>query len=220
MKSFVKTAVAIGATLVSIAAHADVTLTSITLFPNTDGGVVSINSGATADFVLSGEIDVTTSDGDSFAAYCIDIPRSLGEAPSTYSFSLETQENISKLFSVAGFDGFNFGTDGVITAAQASGLQLAIWEAVYDGGLTGALTTGVFQANGFDAASVAAATSFLSAAATLTTGYAPYVQVMYSSADPARQTLVTSVPEPSTYALMAACLGVVGFVARRKQTQA
>lgn len=220
MKTFVKTAVAITATLVSIAAHADVTLTSISLFPNTDDGYTTINGGAKYYFAMSGEIDVTTSAGKSFAAFCIDIPRDLGQAPSTYTITQETRENIGKLFSVAGFNGATYTTDGVTTAAQASGLQLAIWEAVYEGGLTGALSTGTFKAFGYDASSVAAASSFLSAAAALTTGYSPYVQVLYSTNDPTRQTLVTSVPEPSTYALMAACLGVVGLVARRKQAQA
>lgn len=218
MTKLVKSLVALAATVGAVAAHAEeVTFAQYTLFPNNVYMVATANGGASYKGTLVGEIDATTTSGKSFAAYCIDLPRDLG-GPSTYTITQETQAAIGKLFAVAGFSSSLYATDSVDTAVEAAGLQLAIWEAFYDGLTTVDFGAGQFRALGSQgAAALVQAQTYLSAAASLTSGYQPYVQVLYSTNDPTRQTLVTSVPEPSTYALMAACLGVVGFVARRKQ---
>lgn len=154
----------------------------------------------------------------------------------------QTKDAIARLFAVSGFNGSKFAIDGVNTLAKATGLQLAIWEVVSDGLTSGysaydknllstasdgggnwldfnSPTAGLFKATSFSFSAVSQATSYLNAAAALSIGSYTTSTVVFlnNTNDPHRQNLVTSVPEPSTYALMAACLGVMGLVARRKQ---
>jgi PEP-CTERM motif len=81
-------------------------------------------------------------------------------------------------------------------------------------------SAGLFRASGFSYDVVSQAAVYLNAAAALSVGsYVPTVSILtptFETGD--KQRLVTSVPEPSTYALLAACLGVVGFATRRKMS--
>lgn len=173
------------------------------------------------------ELHLTTSTGNTFAAYCIDLMQELSSPPGLYdvspvpplsaNLSLGQVNAIGKLFTAAGFVGDDYLNDDVTTARQGAALQLAIWDVVYDGSLTlGGLSTGRFTAT-FSGATVAAFDSLVTAA------FGPEVVAtnlsFYTSVPNGRsQNLVSSIPEPSTYALVAACLGVIGLVAKRKQT--
>jgi PEP-CTERM motif len=207
-----------------------------------DGGLFTItgtsvptNGGAALEFQLH------TTNNKTFAAYCIDAALKYAGNGAQYNVITNTQlDAVARLFAVAGFNGKSYGTDAVDTGVEASALQLAIWEVRYDGLSSnpyGAVdlnagstdddgtadwlkfsdaSAGLFRASGFSYDVVSQAAAYLNAAASLSNGsYVPTVQVL-NSLEPGTQRLVTSVPEPSTYALLAACLGVVGLATRRK----
>ena len=125
---------------------------------------------------------------------------------------------MAKLFAVAGFSGTKWATDGV-SAVQTTALQVAIWEVANDTLALSNLNSGHLAFFQINSNVKAQANAYLTAAKNLAPGsYTPYVREFISTAAPGErsQSLVTTVPEPSTYALMAACLGVVAFVSRRK----
>ena len=165
---------------------------------------------------FAGEFDTSIAGGaQSFASYCFDIATGL-VSPGAYTMNDTQIDSVGRLFSVAGFDGGKWATDGV-SAEQTSALQVAIWEIAHDSLATANLSAGnlTFTSLGLDVLNQA--NLYLSQAAALTAGsYSAEVRFFSPSEGSTNQALVTTVPEPSTYALMAACLGIVGFVARRK----
>lgn len=237
MSTFVKTLVSAAAAFASVSAFATVTLTDTNtsqLF-TLPGSAVHSWTTFTSDGVTHtlpiGEFDVTgPAPLGSFAAYCFD-PNQTLKQPGTYTISDEANDGISRLFRAAGFNGYSYATDGVNTNIKQVALQLAIWEVKYDG-LTASsakldpldttlagLDLGQFTLGTSSAAVRAATNSLLSAAYNLAPS--AYQDVRFFNPAPefgTNQALVTTVPEPSTYALMAACLGVVGLVARRKSS--
>lgn len=165
---------------------------------------------------VADELGIKSSAQASFAAYCIDPIADL-TLPGNYSYVDVDNADYAKLFQVAGFNGNDFYNDGVKTSTQTVGLQIALWEVSKDG-LAGAnLSLGDFSVipGGADASVLTQANAYLTAAKAAVSTYNK-VRIYTSLADPASQPLVTTVPEPSTYALIFACLGVVGLVSRRK----
>jgi hypothetical protein len=191
------------------------------------------------------QLFTSTSPLKSFAAYCIDPIKGNGGNGAKYNVTTATMDAVARLFAVSGFNGGKYATDGVTTGVQATALQLAIWEVGGDGlaaaGSYGATdlnagstdndgaaawlnfssaSAGMFRAAGFSYDAVSQAAIYLNAAAALSVGsYVPTVSILTPTFETGNvQRLVTSVPEPSTYALLAACLGVVGFATRRKMS--
>lgn len=162
--------------------------------------------------VAAGQISISTNIG-SFETYCMDVLHDLTVPQSYLLDPTYTNDEISRLFFVSGFDGAGVGSD-----TNKAALQLAIWEAVYDPGNLN-LTTGDFMVTGGDAAAIAQAGTFLTSAGQLGAGTYPTALGKFTSSlaeGPISQTLITAVPEPGTYALMLAGLAGVGFVARRR----
>jgi len=175
----------------------------------------NISGTVVTETVSAGEIGIT-SDIGSFLTYCIDITHALDVSKAYFLDQTYTNDLIARLFNVSGFEGA-----GVGSASDKAALQLAIWEAVYDPA-PGSLTTGNFIVAGTDAATNAAviqASVFLAAADALPVN--SYRTELWAFVSPgvgndASQDLVTTVPEPGTYALMLAGLAGIGFVARRR----
>jgi len=223
MKKFLKATLAAALVVAGLSANAagTVNLTGAVGYGSTAGRLTIGTSTYNLD---AEEWQLTTSTGKSFAAYCIDASTLLAIPPGLYAETVVTSavyDSIAKLFAVSGFEGDGFKFDGVDTKVKASALQLAIWETYYEGGAlatANAFTTGNMTATFFGNAK-SQAQAYLTAAASLTPGeYDPAVVVFSALPSGSRsQLLVTSIPEPSTYALMAACLGVMGLVSRRKQ---
>jgi hypothetical protein len=224
MNKFLKSAFAVAVTAVAVAAQANtVDIATTVKFPSSFGVATFIDGKQyNVDAV---EYDFTTTTGNTFAAFCIDIPTDIAiggkgptyVGPGLYDAAMKAMPSISALFKVAGFNGQDYKHDGVTTAKQAASLQLAIWDVIYDGGTlnANAFTTGSFKAG----SSAAAGAQALITAASKLKGFEFSSQVIQLTSIPGgrSQTLVTTIPEPSTYALMAACLGVMGLVSRRKQ---
>jgi hypothetical protein len=175
-------------------------------------GTTTVTSGAAA-----GEFLTSYPGLGSFASYCLDINTDL-HAPSAYATTILALDDVAKLFKAAGFNGQSWATDGV-SGTQTAALQVAIWEVMADGLSGSNLGDGSLSFFQINAGVKSQANTYLAAAKNVTAGsYTPYVREFLStvSGEKHSQPLVTTVPEPSTYALMAACLGVVGLVSRRK----
>jgi hypothetical protein len=158
------------------------------------------------------------SDVGSFATYCIELTQGLGNPPiGNYSFGPYSNDLISRLVDVSGFYGSNPSANQVDTTTEKAAFQLAIWEALYDG-VPGSLAGGNFSVVSAPGAVVSQANAYLAAAGALTPGSYP-TNTLQAFTNPQRQDLVTSVPEPSTYALMFAGLAGMAFVARRRNGQ-
>ena len=181
------------------------------------------SQGSWVSFTLNGkksgdlaiEFDTSVPSIGSFAAYCLDLSKTLN-TPGMYNFSTQQIDSVARLFDVAGFNGNAWATDGV-TGTESSALQVAIWEVMHDSLATANLDTGNLFFTSINSTVKSQANGFLSAAAALNAGdYTADVRVFTPVDGFSSQPLVTTVPEPSTYAMLAACLGIVGLVARRK----
>jgi PEP-CTERM motif len=227
MKKFLKATLAAALVAAGLSANAanTVDLVDAVGYGNS-AGKLTVAAGAYAGTynVDAEEWQLTTSTGKTFAAYCIDASTLLAIPPGNYAEIVMTgqiYDSISRLFTVAGFEGDGYKFDDVDSKTKASALQLAIWETYYEGGTLStadAFSTGNMTVTFFGNVR-SQAQSYLTAAAALGVGeYTPAALVFSALPNASRsQLLVTSIPEPSTYALMAACLGVMGLVSRRKQ---
>lgn len=183
--------------------------------------VLPIQSGEQSYFAGSANIKVgtTTSNGTSFLAYCIDPFQWASSTPTAYTLSSlgslgsSQAANVTKLYSqsYASTSGNN---------VNSAAFQLALWELAKDDGV---LTTGaVHTTSSTNASVVAAANNMISNVKTGVAGSTSYSFNLYTSSTKqdflvASVASVSPVPEPNTYALMIAGLGLIGFTASRRR---
>jgi hypothetical protein len=221
LKSVVLAVLALGAASV----HADtVTLPDFAFSSEAvTVNVTGVTSGTVND--SAGAFRTIVNGGPSFLSYCIDLTQSAElygsdssytrVAGGSYSFANPgAAASLSKLFTFAG--------SLVNSAPTSAAFQLAVWEIVYESPSNAyAMGSGraVFGPGQSNAATITLADSWLSALSA-TPATAP-ISIL---ASPNRQDLVyggatAPIPEPSTYALMIAGLGALGFVARRRSNK-
>jgi hypothetical protein len=155
--------------------------------------------------------------GSSFTSYCVDLYQEIS-LPSTYSdysdvsthvfHNTNAATDIGRLFTAFG--------SGLATSVDQAGFQIALWEISYES--TGA----AYDVYAGDVTFLNSSGAALSRASYFLSNLAARSNVnvwVLESGTHQDMVHVTPVPEPSTYALMLAGLGVVGVVSRRRTTK-
>ena len=164
--------------------------------------------------VSAGGLNMTnTTSGGTFQAWCVDIFQTLA-SPSSYilesasSFYSSDPGKATALSHLA-----SNSLSSVTNATNSAAFQLAVWEIVNEASGGGySLTAGNFKASSTTAV-ISAANSMLgglSGPITMTAN----VWATHSSQDLA---VFAPVPEPESYAMMLAGLGLMGFIVRRRK---
>jgi len=127
-------------------------------------------------------------------------------------------DNTTPAFSNAGFAG------GANATIQSSAFQLAVWEIVNDSGGTGSynITSGDFNVSSGDAGTLALSNNWLSVVNSGSYAISQDLGVWVQNCSGGNCTqdlgvFTSMIPEPETYAMLLAGLGLMGFVARRRK---
>lgn len=172
-------------------------------------------AGTTTYFSGSLNIDVG---GTSFLAYCVD--------PSQFATGTSLAYGVSSTLSPP-FTGSQSGwvsnlysqsyasTNG--SGTNSAAFQLALWELANDDGV---LNTGSVRATSPSGTTEALAASMINNAKTGAAGSNHYSFTLYTNAQYQDYLVasVTPVPEPESYAMLLAGLGLMGAVVRRRKT--
>jgi hypothetical protein len=200
----------------SLAAQADtVNLSDFTFAPATSVSVGTPNySGAAGQ--MSGLLN-----GNSFVTYCTDLLQSFSFNTLYTDYSVVNgvtawgatkAGDLNKLISAA------IAAAEPSTAARSAAIQAAVWEVLYETSGTYNFAAGTFLATSGDAATQTALNQ-LNWANVASATVTHTVDQLYSREH--QDFLVTqAVPEPGTYAMMAAGLAMVGFIGRRRTRKA
>ena len=152
----------------------------------------------------------------SFVAYCVDLAQ---------SFSFDNAFTVTTTSPSVLFGGdrasaldrlYTQRFTSVSNRVESAAFQLAIWEILQEAPATSYnLSSGSFAATSGNTEAIVMATSWLN---TLSTGASGgYSLTVLASATHQDQLMATPVPEPETYMMLLAGLGLMGFVARRRR---
>jgi hypothetical protein len=191
-----------------------VTVNDSTDTANNYGGVAGQFSGTMPSADGGSARSASATAGASFTAYCVELSQNFAfgvdydytMVSGLSYFGAEKASDLSRLF----FAAQDFVVDGITSSA----LQAAIWEIVYEDASSYDLGSGTFTGSG-NAGAFATVNSFLENLDSYSDAYYQLGVLVNGQ----RQNFVvpTPVPEPGTWALMAAGLGALGFVARRRK---
>lgn len=208
----IKTLALAAALAVAAPAFADtVNLTDFTFAPATSVTVSSPNySGQAGQF--TGFLN-----GNSFLTYCTDLSQTFNFNTNYTDYSVvdgvtvwgaQKSLDLDRWISQLDSDGYP------IDAAMSAAAQSAVWEILYETSGSYDLASGTFQATSADAATQGYLNS-VNWAGLPNFAVTLHVDQLFSREH--QDFLVTTpVPEPSTYALFAAGLAGIGFIARRR----
>lgn len=227
-----------GLALVAAAGSAQALGFNIALGNGSAMNVTTSNFGSSNGSYRGGEFTITTNAMDgawpsavpgSFVSYCVQLSETFSPGNLTgYAitstanplnqppFSATQLDQIGRLMTYAyGTSGFNASN---LTTGQANAVQAAIWEILYQP--VGSnwsnfdLATGDFHINGALSGEMTTVSSWVTGGnLTAMTSYQSY-QVLSAGKS---QDFLVPVPEPESYALALAGLGVVGFALRRRR---
>jgi len=201
---------------------------SYTLYDSTPPVTIGASAGA---FRMTDTSGPTLAAGTSFMAWCVDIYHRLNTGSSGSSYVLRTAEEfygagsatIDRLERLASYVVDNDGNalSNTLQAAltgnfQSAAFQLAVWEIVNEG------SASTFNVNSGDFYVTGGSSSARQQANTWITNSQTWARTQVFSIWEGPNTtqdlaVFAPIPEPETYAMILAGLGLMGFVARRRR---
>ena len=164
--------------------------------------------------------------GNSFSAMCVDVNHDLSfgttytnytaMTPAAYGFTATQVGLFNRLYT-------DYYATSHTNGVNAAAFQIAVWEITYDGNGTLNLGANTFTlGSGGNATAKSTAASWLSSLTPLASSAWTFTVLDSQSVtggQSATQDLLVAipVPEPETYALLLAGLGLLGFVARHRK---
>ncbi|MEO8442739.1 MAG: PEP-CTERM sorting domain-containing protein [Betaproteobacteria bacterium] len=203
-------------------------------FTGFEYGSVDVNFGtslplppAVVTHANAGALNASINGGPSFEAFCVDVwqtfsfnhnyslgaasnytyrPSMLGYVTNAGALTQGTLDNLSRLYTEA-------HSSIIGNATNSAAFQLALWEIAYETPGNYNLTSGNFHSTG-PAGVTSVANGWLLNLANFAPSYSisGYVSENYQDV-----IVFHGVPEPETYAMLLAGLGLMGFVARRRR---
>jgi hypothetical protein len=155
----------------------------------------------------------TAGPAGSFASYCVELGQFTSDVFKTYtlaSFSPAVGNGLAHLYQVAG------GSPG--NKPDSAAFQAAVWEIVFETSGSYALGSGTFQGSFASNPITTQANTWLTAVNNFQ-GTTLYSAQQYVNRGQQDYLVITSVPEPESYALLLAGLGLIGTIARRRSQQ-
>lgn len=209
-------AVAVSAALAAPALAAD----TVRLDSYTYGGPSTVSVGIPSYSGGAGQFSGVLN-GNAFKTFCVEIGQvfSFGTTYNNYSVVAgATAWGASKATALNQL--MSYAASNLLPSSQdnSAALQSAVWEIVNETGTSYGFTTGSFKASSGTASTQAALTALDGIWATLgTQTVTHYVDQLHS---PTNQDflVMAPVPEPESYAMLLAGLGIVGAVARRRRS--
>jgi hypothetical protein len=193
---------------------------SLTVNGWTLGEQVNVQSAARTGWVNTAELDVTTAGFRGFS-YCVDLAQNIGIGGSS-GWTLSDPELAAGVLRAAWLVEFvkpQFETLGVAKTTAIAALQVSIWEVLAEAPGSYDLYSGGFalSSGGASAGVMDLARGFLGAVgdADLATFQTSAIWATHGSRQD--QIVVNPIPEPSSFVLFAAGIGLVAYAGTRKR---
>ena len=215
----------VSAFAMSTSAYADNVTATVSGFAYTNPQVTTITSAASGvnnEAVYAGGFSGTYADSTSFIAYCADISQNLAPWNNTQTY---TQGNLASAFSTAKAADLTTLSNKfyslVNNAETSAAFQIATWEILFENPANAYnVSNNSFKAIGGSGASLAQTwlSGLNNASYAVTGNYNIGLIQSGKYQDLITVSPVSAVPEPETYAMMLAGLGLMGFAARRRKS--